>query len=136
MTTGIPATGSVVAPQAAPAFSSKMEQALAKAPAALSPEQAEIAELKAALAQATERNAALSAQPSAPEAPKFPKFIMPMSNCNICLPSGKRVHTSDGVIVADSYELREYLLAMVEVGNCYRFEEGDKVTALQTVPTK
>lgn len=59
---------------------------------------------------------------------------MPLSNCNICLPNGKRVFTSDGVIVADSHYLEEYLEEMVAVGNCYRFQEGDAVSTFQAIP--
>lgn len=102
------------------------------APAATT-EQAEIAALKQALAEAEQKlNAAPSTQ--SPEAPKFKKYIMPLSNCNICLPNGKRVFTSDGVIVADSHYLEEYLEEMVAVGNCYRFQEGDAVSTFQAIP--
>ena len=93
----------------------------------------EIAHLRAALAEAEQKlNAAPSTQPSA--AKQFPKYIMPLSNCNICLPNGKRVFTSDGVIVADSHYLEEYLEEMVAVGNCYRFQEGDAVSPFQAIP--
>ncbi len=93
----------------------------------------EIAHLRAALAEAEQKlSAAPSTQPSA--APKFKKYIMPLSNCNICLPNGKRVFTSDGVIVADSHYLEEYLEEMVAVGNCYRFQEGDAVSTFQAIP--
>ena len=64
----------------------------------------------------------------------FPKYIMPITNCNITLPNSKRVFTSDGVIIADSYMLQEYLEAMVEVGNCQRYHEGDAVSSFQTPP--
>lgn len=90
------------------------------------------AELAAAQAKLAEQVAAPSTQP--PAAPKFKKYIMPLSNCNICLPNGKRVFTSDGVIVADSHYLEEYLEEMVAVGNCYRFQEGDAVSPFQAIP--
>jgi hypothetical protein len=89
------------------------------------------AELAAAQAALTEA-AAPSTQPSATK--QFPKYIMPLSNCNICLPNGKRVFTSDGVIVADSHYLEQYLEEMVSVGNCYRFQEGDAVSTFQAIP--
>ena len=93
----------------------------------------EIAHLRAALAEAEQKlNAAPTTQPSA--AKQFPKYIMPLSNCNICLPNGKRVFTSDGVIVADSHYLEEYLEEMVEAGNCHRFQEGDAVSSFQAIP--
>jgi hypothetical protein len=44
------------------------------------------------------------------------------------------VFTSDGVIVADSHYLEEYLEEMVAVGNCYRFQEGDAVSPFQAIP--
>lgn len=90
------------------------------------------AELAAAQAKLAEQVAAPSTQPSATK--QFPKYIMPLSNCNICLPNGKRVFTSDGVIVADSHYLEEYLEEMVSVGNCYRFQEGDAVSTFQAIP--
>lgn len=90
------------------------------------------AELAAAQAKLAEQVVAALSQP--PAAPKFKKYIMPLSNCNICLPNGKRVFTSDGVIVADSHYLEEYLEEMVAVGNCYRFEEGDAVSSFQAIP--
>jgi hypothetical protein len=93
----------------------------------------EIAHLRAALAESeAARYAAPTTQPSATK--QFPKYIMPLSNCNICLPNGKRVFTSDGVIVADSHYLEEYLEEMVAVGNCYRFQEGDAVSTFQAIP--
>jgi len=94
-------------------------------------EQAEIAALKAQLAEVQQKlNAAPSTQPSEP-AQKFKKYIMPLSNCNICLPNGKRIFTSDGVIVADSFMLEQYLEDMVAAGNCSRFLEGDAVSSFQ-----
>ena len=103
------------------------------APAAPTEHELEIAHLRAALAEAeAARYAAPTTQPSA--AKQFPKYIMPLSNCNICLPNGKRVFTSDGVIVADSHYLEEYLEEMVAVGNCYRFQEGDAVSTFQAIP--
>lgn len=107
-------------------------------PAAISTEISELealrAELAAAQAKLAEQVAALTTQPSAPAVKQFPKYIMPLSNCNICLPNGKRVFTSDGVIVADSHYLEEYLEEMVAVGNCYRFQEGDAVSTFQAIP--
>ena len=109
---------------------------LAKTVAAPAAEVSELealrAELAAAQAALAEAVAAPTAQPSA--VPKFKKYIMPLSNCNICLPNGKRVFTSDGVIVADSHYLEEYLEEMVAVGNCYRFQEGDAVSTFQAIP--
>lgn len=109
---------------------------LAKTAAAPTAEVSELealrAELAAAQAKLAEQVAAPSTQP--PAAPKFKKYIMPLSNCNICLPNGKRVFTSDGVIVADSHYLEEYLEEMVAVGNCYRFQEGDAVSTFQAIP--
>ena len=106
---------------------------LAKTAPAPTEHELEIAHLRAALAEAEQKlSAAPSTQPSA--APKFKKYIMPLSNCNICLPNGKRVFTSDGVIVADSHYLEEYLEEMVAVGNCYRFQEGDAVSPFQAIP--
>ena len=103
------------------------------APAATTEHELEIAHLRAALAEAEQKlNAAPTTQPSATK--QFPKYIMPLSNCNICLPNGKRVFTSDGVIVADSHYLEEYLEEMVAVGNCYRFQEGDAVSTFQAIP--
>lgn len=103
------------------------------APAAPTEHELEIAHLRAALAEAEQKlNAAPTTQPSATK--QFPKYIMPLSNCNICLPNGKRVFTSDGVIVADSHYLEEYLEEMVAVGNCYRFQEGDAVSTFQAIP--
>lgn len=103
------------------------------APAAPTEHELEIAHLRAALAEAEQKlNAAPSTQPSAVK--QFPKYIMPLSNCNICLPNGKRVFTSDGVIVADSHYLEEYLEEMVEAGNCHRFQEGDAVSSFQAIP--
>lgn len=104
-----------------------------QAPAAPTEHELEIAHLRAALAEAEQKlNAAPTTQPSA--AKQFPKYIMPLSNCNICLPNGKRVFTSDGVIVADSHYLEEYLEEMVEAGNCHRFQEGDAVSTFQAIP--
>lgn len=106
---------------------------LAKTAPAPTEHELEIAHLRAALAEAEQKlNAAPSTQPSATK--QFPKYIMPLSNCNICLPNGKRVFTSDGVIVADSHYLEEYLEEMVAVGNCYRFQEGDAVSTFQAIP--
>ena len=107
---------------------------LAKTTPAPTEHELEIAHLRAALAESeAARYAAPTTQPSA--APKqFPKYIMPLSNCNICLPNGKRVFTSDGVIVADSHYLEQYLEEMVAVGNCYRFQEGDAVSTFQAIP--
>ena len=106
---------------------------LAKTAPAPTEHELEIAHLRAALAEAEQKlSAAPSTQPSA--APKFKKYIMPLSNCNICLPNGKRVFTSDGVIVADSHYLEEYLEEMVEAGNCHRFQEGDAVSTFQAIP--
>jgi len=109
---------------------------LAKTAAAPTAEVSELealrAELAAAQAKLAEQVAAPSTQP--PAAPKFKKYIMPLSNCNICLPNGKRVFTSDGVIVADSHYLEEHLEDMVAVGNCYRFQEGDAVSTFQAIP--
>lgn len=109
---------------------------LAKTAAAPTAEVSELealrAELAAAQAKLAEQVAAPSTQPSATK--QFPKYIMPLSNCNICLPNGKRVFTSDGVIVADSHYLEEYLEEMVSVGNCYRFQEGDAVSTFQAIP--
>ncbi len=104
-----------------------------QAPAAPTEHELEIAHLRAALAESeAARYAAPTTQPSA--AKQFPKYIMPLSNCNICLPNGKRVFTSDGVIVADSHYLEEYLEEMVEAGNCHRFQEGDAVSSFQAIP--
>lgn len=104
-----------------------------QAPAAPTEHELEIAHLRAALAESeAARYAAPTTQPSA--AKQFPKYIMPLSNCNICLPNGKRVFTSDGVIVADSHYLEEYLEEMVEAGNCHRFQEGDAVSTFQAIP--
>lgn len=114
-----------------PTAASIMAAQLAKAevPAALTSEQAEIAALKASLAEAERKlNAAPSTQPTAA---KFPKYIMPISNCNITLPSGKRIHTSDGVIVAETFELQQYLADMAACGNCTLFQEGDAVSSFQ-----
>ncbi len=106
---------------------------LAKTAPAPTEHELEIAHLRAALAEAEQKlSAAPSTQPSATK--QFPKYIMPLSNCNICLPNGKRVFTSDGVIVADSHYLEEYLEEMVAVGNCYRFQEGDAVSSFQAIP--
>lgn len=106
-----------------------------QAPAAPTEHELEIAHLRAALAEAEQKlNAATTTQPSAPATKQFPKYIMPLSNCNICLPNGKRVFTSDGVIVADSHYLEEYLEEMVEAGNCHRFVEGDAVSSFQAIP--
>jgi hypothetical protein len=122
--------------QAAEAPKSAVAQAMAaktSAPTALTPHELEIAHLRAALAESeAARYAAPTTQPSA--AKQFPKYIMPLSNCNICLPNGKRVFTSDGVIVADSHYLEEYLEEMVEAGNCHRFQEGDAVSSFQAIP--
>ena len=122
--------------QAAEAPKSAVAQAMAaktSAPTALTPHELEIAHLRAALAESeAARYAAPSTQP--PAAKQFPKYIMPLSNCNICLPNGKRVFTSDGVIVADSHYLEEYLEEMVEAGNCHRFQEGDAVSTFQAIP--
>ena len=122
--------------QAAEAPKSAVAQAMAaktSAPAAPTEHELEIAHLRAALAESeAARYAALTTQPSAPATKQFP--IMPLSNCNICLPNGKRVFTSDGVIVADSHYLEEYLEEMVAVGNCYRFQEGDAVSTFQAIP--
>ena len=122
--------------QAAEAPKSAVAQAMAaktSAPTALTPHELEIAHLRAALAESeAARYAAPTTQPSA--AKQFPKYIMPLSNCNICLPNGKRVFTSDGVIVADSHYLEEYLEEMVEAGNCHRFQEGDAVSTFQAIP--
>lgn len=117
-----------------PTAASIMAAQLAKAevPAALTSEQAEIAALKASLAEAERKlNAAPSTQPSVPVVSKFPKYIMPISNCNITLPSGKRIHTSDGVIVAETFELQQYLADMADCGNCTLFQEGDTVSSFQ-----
>jgi len=106
---------------------------LAKTAPAPTEHELEIAHLRAALAESeAARYAAPTTQPSA--AKQFPKYIMPLSNCNICLPNGKRVFTSDGVIVADSHYLEEYLEEMVEAGNCHRFQEGDAVSPFQAIP--
>jgi hypothetical protein len=106
---------------------------LAKTAPAPTEHELEIAHLRAALAESeAARYAAPTTQPSA--AKQFPKYIMPLSNCNICLPNGKRVFTSDGVIVADSHYLEEYLEEMVEAGNCHRFQEGDAVSTFQAIP--
>ena len=122
--------------QAAEAPKSAVAQAMAaktSAPTALTPHELEIAHLRAALAESeAARYAAPTTQPSATK--QFPKYIMPLSNCNICLPNGKRVFTSDGVIVADSHYLEEYLEEMVEAGNCHRFQEGDAVSTFQAIP--
>lgn len=122
--------------QAAEAPKSAVAQAMAaktSAPTALTPHELEIAHLRAALAESeAARYAAPSTQP--PAVKQFPKYIMPLSNCNICLPNGKRVFTSDGVIVADSHYLEEYLEEMVEAGNCHRFQEGDAVSTFQAIP--
>jgi len=104
----------------------------AAAPTEISELEALRAELAAAQAKLAEQVAAPSTQP--PAAPKFKKYIMPLSNCNICLPNGKRVFTSDGVIAADSHYLEEHLEDMVAVGNCYRFQEGDAVSTFQAIP--
>lgn len=103
------------------------------APAATATEVSELEALRAELAAA--KAALVESTVVAAEKPKaFPKYIMPLSNCNICLPNGKRVFTSDGVIVADSHYLEEYLEEMVAVGNCYRFQEGDAVSTFQAIP--
>jgi len=120
-TSPTPVAAAMLAKQAAPA-----------APAALS----EIESLRAQLAEAQQKlNAAPSTQPSAPATKQFPKYIMPLSNCNICLPNGKRIFTSDGVIVADSFMLEQYLEEMVAIGNCSRFVEGDAVSSFQKPAT-
>lgn len=105
-------------------------------PAASAAEISELEALRAELAAAQAKLAEQAVAPStqSPSVPKFKKYIMPLSNCNICLPNGKRVFTSDGVIVADSHYLEEYLEEMVAVGNCYRFQEGDAVSTFQAIP--
>jgi hypothetical protein len=109
---------------------------LAKQAAPAAPALSEIESLRAQLAEAQQKlNAAPSTQPSAPATKQFPKYIMPLSNCNICLPNGKRIFTSDGVIVADSFMLEQYLEEMVAAGNCSRFVEGDAVSSFQKPAT-
>lgn len=125
-------------PQAAPAPEAKQVSPVAAAMLAKnSPaEQSELEALRAQLAEAQAKLAEATA-PVATTAGKpkqFPKYIMPITNCNITLPNGKRVFTADGVIVADSHYLEEYLEEMVAVGNCYRFQEGDAVSSFQSIP--
>ena len=62
------------------------------------------------------------------------KYLLPSSNCSLCLPSGRRVQCTDAVIepAKDDAELNAHLQDMVTVGNCVPFDDAAPLTPQQT----
>ena len=68
------------------------------------------------------------------------KYLLPSAPCKLTLRSGVRVNAPDGIVTVDSTdkqqaELATEMEAMLAVGNCSIYFDGDAVLPTQVAPS-